>query len=164
MKPDRTALANFTDGHGDDREPRFSPGKSVAFASDRAFTGNYDVWVADAATGKLKQWTLERTDEFEPACSPDRSETAFVSGTGAVGTTIRSVNRSGQPRHLLTAPEGAHVNSPSWSPDGNQIAYSQTTGNKTRLMVAGKPVGEADDVFPFPARWLSADRLLYTCA
>src|SRR5260370_38921701 len=28
-------------------------------------------------------------------------------------------------------------------------------------MVSGKPVGNGDDVFPFPATWLPGDRLLY---
>src|SRR5580700_1282104 len=48
MKPDGTGLRQLTTGHGDDREPRFSPdGKTVAFSSDRAFKGSYDVWTVE---------------------------------------------------------------------------------------------------------------------
>jgi Tol biopolymer transport system component/imidazolonepropionase-like amidohydrolase len=163
MKPDGTGIRELTDGHGDDRDPRFSPdGKTVAFSSDRAFKGSYDIWTADVATGKLTQWTSDAADEFEPAWSPDANEIAFASGTGANATAIRAITRGGQSRALVTAPAGAHLNSPSWSPDGKQIVYTQTSGTKTRLMVSEKPVGTADDVFPFPARWLSAGELLYT--
>src|SRR3984893_11220862 len=58
MKPDGTGVRQLTDGHADDRDPRFSPdGRKVAFSSDRAFKGNYDIWVADVENGKLAQWT-----------------------------------------------------------------------------------------------------------
>jgi dipeptidyl aminopeptidase/acylaminoacyl peptidase len=103
-----------------------------------------------------------RPDEFEPAWSVDGTEIAFVSGTGAVGTAIKSVNADGATKTIVTATPGAHVNSPSWSPDGQKMAYTQFSGRKTRLMVAGATVGAAEDVFPFPARWLSPEQILYT--
>jgi Tol biopolymer transport system component len=163
MKPDGTGLRQLTEGHGDDREPRFSPdGKKVAFSSDRAFKGSYDIWVADVETGKLAQWTSGPADEFEPAWAPDGAEIAFVSGTGGAGTSIQGVDASGGNRSIISAPEGARLNSPSWSPDGKKIAYTQIAGNKARLMVSGHPAGTADDVFPFPATWLSANEILYT--
>src|SRR5271154_5585135 len=72
MKPDGKGVRPLTEGHADDRDPRFSPdGKKVAFSSDRAFQGNYDIWVAEVDTGKLTQWTSSTADEFEPAWSPD---------------------------------------------------------------------------------------------
>jgi Tol biopolymer transport system component len=163
MKPDGSGVRQLTDGHGDDRDPRFSPdGTRVAFSSDRAFKGNYDIWVADVQTGKLTQWTTASADEFEPAWSHDGSEIAFVSGTGAIATSIQSVNASGQVKTILTASAGAHVDSPTYSPDGNRLAYTEIAAGKSRLMVAGQPVGTADDVFPFPPTWLSANELLYT--
>jgi Tol biopolymer transport system component/imidazolonepropionase-like amidohydrolase len=163
MKPDGTGVRQLTDGHGDDREPRFSPdGKKVAFSSDRGFKFNYDVWVADVDTGKLTQWTSSPADEFEPAWSPDGAEIAYVSGTGAAGTSIQSTDSAGHSKPVITAPEGARLNSPSWSPDGKKIAYSQINGNKTRLMISGEAIGTADDVFPFPATWLSPNQILYT--
>jgi Tol biopolymer transport system component len=163
MKPDGGGARQLTDGHGDDRDPRFSPdGKRIAFSSDRAFKGNYDVWVVDVDSRKLTQWTSTPADEFEPAWSADGSEIAFVSGTGANGASIQAANSSGQTRSVISAAAGSHVDSPTWSPDGQKIAYTQIAGNKAHLMVSGQEVGTADDVFPFPATWLSADRLIYT--
>src|SRR5207237_10715554 len=67
MKPDGTGLRQLTNGHGDDREPRWSPdGTQIAFSSDRAFKGSYDIWVADAATGRLTQWMSSPADAYEP--------------------------------------------------------------------------------------------------
>jgi Tol biopolymer transport system component len=163
MKPDGTGQRQLTEGHGDDRDPRFSPdGKRVAFSSDRALHGNYDIWVVELGSGKMTQWTSDNADEYEPAWSPDGAEIAFVSGMGSVGTAIRAAHEGASPRTVVEAPEGARVNAPSWSPDAKQVAYVQTAGNKVRLMVSGKAVGIADDVFPFPPTWLSAEQVLYT--
>ena len=96
-----------------------------------------------------------------PAFSPDGTEIAYVSGTGSIGTSIQS---TGPLKTLVTAPAGAHLNSPTWSPDGSRLAYTQFLGRKTHLMVSGQPgaVATAEDVFPFPPRWLSPTQLLYT--
>jgi Tol biopolymer transport system component len=164
MRPDGTGLRRITEGHGDDREPRVSPdGTKIAFASDRGFHGSYDIWTVDLATGKVSQKTLGDADEYEPAWSLDGTEIAFVSGVGANGTSIQAVNlASGALRTLATAAAGAHLNSPSWSPDGRKIAYTEFARNVTRLMISGQPAAPGDDVFPFPATWLPGNRILYT--
>jgi Tol biopolymer transport system component len=171
MKPDGTGLRQLTDGHGDDREPHFSPdGTRIAFASDRAFkgrnaatatAGDYDIWVVDVASGALTQWTSSPADEFEPTWSPDGSEIVYVSGTGATGTSILASDAIGNTRTLVTAPTDSRVNSPVMSPDGSSVAYEQFAANKSTLMVSGQQIGTSNDVFPFHATWLSADRLLY---
>jgi Tol biopolymer transport system component len=162
MNPDGTGLRQRTEGHGDDREPRFSPdGTRIAFASDRAFKGSYDIWVVELASGKLTRWTSGPADEYEPAWSPDASEIAFVSGTGINGTTLQAVTAAGKLRTLATAPTGAHFNSPSWSTDG-KLAWAQFAGTRSRLMIDGKTASTLDDIFPFPASWLPGGRILYT--
>jgi Tol biopolymer transport system component/imidazolonepropionase-like amidohydrolase len=163
MKPDGSGVRQLTNGHGDDREPRFSPdGTKIAFSSDRAFKGSYDVWVVDVGSGKLTQRTSGPDDEYEPAWSPDGTEIAFVSGVGVAGTTILAVNARGTQRTLATAAPGSHVNSPSWTLDGKSVVYEQFAANKTRLIVSGEPLGDRNDVFPFPPTWLSDHEILYT--
>lgn len=169
MKPDGTDLRQITFGHGDDREPQFSPdGTKIAFASDRAMKGSYDIWVVDVATGALRQWTSTDTDEFEPAWSPSGEEIAYVSGVGIHGTSIEAVTASGTKRTLVSLPDqDGRLETPSWSPDGKTISYTKYSGagmfmNSSHLMVSGKSVDKQDDAFPFPAAWLNQNSLIYT--
>ncbi|MCU1226569.1 MAG: periplasmic component of the Tol biopolymer transport system [Edaphobacter sp.] len=170
MRPDGSGLKQLTNGHGDDREPRISvDGKTIAFASDRAFKGNYDIWTVDIATGALKQITTAEADEFEPSWSPTGARIAFVSGIGIAGKTIESIAlATGKQTTLATSTTG-RVEAPSFSPDGKSLAYTQFTGagmfmSGAHLVVTGTVsyTGQAEDTFPFPAIWLSSTELLYT--
>jgi Tol biopolymer transport system component len=169
MKPDGTDLRQITSGHGDDREPTFSPdGTKIAFSSDRAFKGSYDIWTVNLADQQLRQWTSSEADEYEPTWSPDGSEIAFISGAGLMGKTVETMTAAGKQSTVATlgGSEG-RLEAPSYSPDGAHIAYTQFSGsgnfmNSAHLMVSGAAVSQEDDVFPFPAVWLSPAELLYT--
>jgi len=166
MNPDGSGVTQLTDGHYDDREPRYSPdGRRIAFSSDRGLSTDgmrsYDIWMLDLDTGTLSQLTATRVEEFEPAWSPDGSEIAFVNGNGN-GNTIDVINFVGERRTVVPGDPTARVNSPSWSPDGSLIAYTYFKNNRSQLRVLGKQVAPFNDVFPFPAQWLSDTELLYT--
>ncbi len=176
MAPDGSGLRQLTTGHGDDREPRVSPdGTRIAFASDRAFEGSYDIWVVEIETGALTRWTSSPADELEPAWVPSPAamsenastdEIAFVSGTGAFGTSIEAAHVLGHPRTLARTSSGTRIAAPSPSPDGKRLAYVRFDGQQiprtARLMVDDESVGPFDDVFPFTPVWLDDDELLYT--
>lgn len=164
MRSDGSDVRQLTFGHGDDREPRFSPdGTEIAFSSDRGFDGRYDVWTADVATGALTRMTSGPEDNYEPAWSPDGSEIAYVSGIGWYGSSIHALSRSGGSGHMIArAPPTVRLDSPSWSPDGRSVAYVQSQGNESRLVISGRVLGARDDVFPFPATWLNEHEVLYT--
>src|ERR1700687_1440217 len=166
MSPDGTQIAQLTDGHYDDREPRFSPdGRRIAFSSDRGLasdgTRSYDIWVLDLNSRALSQLTNSPLEGFEPAWSPDGTEIAFVNGNTA-GNTIDVINSAGERRTVVPADPLARLNSPSWSPDGSLIAYTYFKDNKSQLKIMGKQFVPFNDVFPFPAQWLSGSELLYT--
>jgi Tol biopolymer transport system component len=171
MRPDGSGLKQITTGHGDDREPRIPPdGTTIAFASDRAFKGSYDIWTVNIATGALKQITSAEADEFGLTWSPDGSKIAFVSGTGITGKTIESIDlATGHQTTLVSSIAEGRVEAPSYSPDGNSLAYVQFHGvgmfmNTAQLLINGATTyaGKATDTFPFPATWISNSELLYT--
>ncbi len=166
MSPDGSEVTQLTDGHYDDREPRFSPdGRRIAFSSDRGLatdgTRTYDVWVLDLESRELSQVTSSPAEEFEPAFSPDGTEIAFVNGN-ANGNTIDVINAAGERRTVVPGDATARLNSPSWSPDGSAIAYLYFKNNRSQLKISDKQVVPFNDVFPFPAQWLSKNELLYT--
>ena len=179
MRPDGTGLRQLTTGHGDDREPRFSPnGKTVAFSSDRAFKGSYDVWTVDVATGKLTQITSSNDEEYEPAWSPDGKQLAYVDGVYSAGEpgvggvqarTIAAVDLQTGKAHTLVSigKTAGRFESPSWSKEG-KLAYVELLGSgnfvdEAKLIVDGAVVSEANkDTFPFPAAWVSPTTLYYT--
>lgn len=170
MRPDGTHRRELTSSQYDDRGPVYSPdGTKVAFASDR--TGNYDIWVLDLASGALKQLTNDPSSQYEPTWSPDGKRIAYTVGLAADAHTIDAVAADGTTQTLVKQPRG-QVRAPSWSPNGKQIAYTLEVSGRNKLYVAdtasgatkaGRQVsGVGEDVFGFPARWLSNNRLLYS--
>jgi Tol biopolymer transport system component len=173
MRPDGHRLRQLTFGRYDDREPQYSPdGTRIAFSSDRG--GSYDIWVLDLRTGRLSRWTRSPDEEYQPTWSPDGREIAFVDARrveeeghklGQLYTLdarrIEATDAAGDRRTVLTEAEGT-ISSPSWSPDGRRIAYTLSQGNESDLMVSGRKLTSGEDVFPFPAQWLSPSTLVYT--
>lgn len=170
MRPDGSDVRKLTQGHADNREPRFSPdGSRIAFSSDR--DGSYDIWVLDRDSGELTQWTDNPVEEFQPTWSPDGERIAYVVGRKGPETggefkarAIKVTDAKGNTETLVDD-AGGRVFSPSWSPDGSQLAYTVLLDgtHEMRLYISGQPVSGADeDVFPFPAEWVSGSEVLYT--
>ncbi|MGH3881234.1 MAG: amidohydrolase family protein [Actinophytocola sp.] len=161
VRPDGSGLRQLTDGPFDHREPRFAPdGSSIVFASDRGNAGSYGVFTLDVATGTITSRVDTAAEEAMPVWSPDGRRLAYtVDGTAidvldlATGATTRAV----------TAPEGATLFGPAFTPDGATLSYVRLTGATTELVVGDRVVSaEDEDVFIFPPTWLSATELLYT--
>ncbi|GAB2907177.1 amidohydrolase family protein [Streptomyces mayteni] len=165
---DGTGLRRLTSGAADHREPRFSPdGTRIACAVETG--GRYAVHVLPADGGESEVWTEGTAQEGQPVWTPDGSAIAFTSGTGSAPRAIELVDSAGRRRTLATVPDGFLAGpslAPAFSadsPEAGGLAYVHLTSAGTALVVDGETVSdEGEDVFPFPARWISDDRLLYT--
>lgn len=112
-------LVRLTSTSGLNTDPALSPdGSLLAYASDRAGTSGFDIWVQAVAGGDPIRVTDQAGDEVEPSFSADgtrivysRPETDGIYAVGAFGGEAR----------LIAKADGAH--NPRYSPDGRWIAY-----------------------------------------
>jgi TolB protein len=139
VRPDRSGLRRIeVDGWVE--YPSFSPdGTRIAFMGHAA--GDYDIYVADIATGETTQLTDAPGSDGWPAWSPDGTLIAFKSDrddclysgdapecwrTGEAGDhhDIWIMNADGTDQRRGTPEQGQFV---TWSPDGDYLLISGRT-------------------------------------
>lgn len=111
-------------------------GKWIAYTSDRAESGNLDVYVQPTAGGPPVRLTTNPAEEQQPSISPDGKLVAYRSER--LGGGIYVISRDGGNERLLVAQGRA----PAFSPDGRTIAY--WVGNTS-------DIGPSGAVFTIPA-------------
>jgi len=125
-------LVRLTSTSGLNVDPALSPhGSFLAYASDRAGTGGFDMWVQPVGGGEPLRLTSDAADETEPSFSPDGAAVVFSrrdTGLYVVGAL------GGEPRLIVRA---AWARSPRFSPDGRWIVY--WTGFPASVIAGGIP-------------------------
>jgi dipeptidyl aminopeptidase/acylaminoacyl peptidase len=99
-----------------------------------------EVWLADVASGTVRQLTNGKKSSEAPSWSPDGRWLAF----GSDRTDKRQIYlidpRGGEAQALTSAEDG--VGEFAWSPDGRQIAYLMTDPKPNDLKERDKKYGE----------------------
>jgi len=89
--------------------------------------GGYSVYITDADGGNIRRISHSGAIDVEPKANPKTgNDIVFVSDRGGMPQIYR-MNIDGTDVSRLTTGEGEAVN-PSWSPDGQHIAFAWTRG------------------------------------
>jgi Tol biopolymer transport system component len=117
----------------DDNDPSWSnDGRYIAFSSDRpdsAVTdssklkyGDYNICLYDTQNNSIRTIVSSPYKDNQPAFSPDGSRIAFVSNRNGIDNIYLYEMTTGKTFPITNIITGAF--SPTWSPEGDQIAFS----------------------------------------
>jgi dipeptidyl aminopeptidase/acylaminoacyl peptidase len=124
----------------DQSSPQWGPdGKQVLFLADRAGDELYDVFVADVASGQVRNVTSspERSERFA-TWSPDGRQIAYSSRErNAEGYSIAVIDvKDGKQRTLAeTHADGHTLMAPFWSPQGDWIYYHDQKWSRDQMTI-----------------------------
>ena len=124
----------------------WTPDGRVAFGS--VASGNWDVWIADADGGNLRQLTSDPSQDGEPAVSPDGSLIAFVSDRSGDFSPWVMDREGGNVRRLL----GEDGWSPEFTPDGQHVIVRVMREGMQRPFLVPVAGGEPKPLLGDPAK------------
>ncbi|MEQ3697084.1 MAG: amidohydrolase family protein [Pseudomonadales bacterium] len=98
------------------------------------------LWISDTDSGEAKRLTRSSDFEYQPSFSPDGRRVIYVAWSDENLGQVRSVNLRGRSMKTLTQRPGYYAN-PTYSLDGDFIAYERTSGNDLLGYVYGVDTG-----------------------
>jgi Tol biopolymer transport system component len=99
----------------------------------------HDIWVLPWGNGSEPRPVLTSpAEEFHPAVSPDGRWLAYVSNESGRNEVYLTDLPERRARWAVSAGGGSE---PAWAPDGSELFYLQTEGNRTAMLVVRVEAG-----------------------
>ncbi|HCE18200.1 MAG TPA: hypothetical protein DEQ80_10105 [Anaerolinea thermolimosa] len=143
---------NLTRRKGDDTEPAFSPdGRLIAFTNNGREDGVRQLYLMNVDGSGQTRLSYDQ-EEFGATWSPDMRMLAFVMNvSGRQILNLRGESDPAvEPRPYYVTPQRfdfsslagslGQVAQPTWSPDGNWVAYTREEGSTRRIFMARYPL------------------------
>ena len=124
-------LRQLTENTGINVSGTFSPdGKRIVFVSDRS--GSPHLYVMDIKSGATQRISYSGSENAEPDWHPSQDLIVYSSLRNGVYQIITQKPEVDAEPVQLTS-DLSHHESPSWSPDGNQIIFSKQDGRNNKV-------------------------------
>jgi TolB protein len=124
-------IEQLTDRAGINVSPSWSPdGSHLVFVSDRS--GKPQLYLMEMRTRKVKRLTFEGSENAEPSWSPTEDLIVYSSLRDGV-YQLFTLNPYRNIAPVQVTKDLSYHESPSWSPDGNQIIFAKRDGKKNQI-------------------------------
>lgn len=122
-------------------------GNQAVFVSDRS--GRPQLYLMDLKTRNTQRITFTGSENAEPSWHPTEDLIVYSSLRNGVYQICTKKPGQGSPSTQLTT-DLSHHESPSWSPDGNQIVFSKQDGRENKIYAMMKNGSFQRRLFNFP--------------
>jgi Tol biopolymer transport system component len=125
--------------------------QQVLYVTDQR--GKAEIWIASLTEGWTRPVSVAATNPLMPAFSPDGKRIAFVAGVGVSRKIfVTFVDNPVSVRATATPDNVAEAN-PSWSPDGNRLAYYNNDGLWTVRIGSQEAPARLASAWTLPVEW-----------
>ncbi len=124
-------LDQLTNNAGINVSASFSPdGKRIAFVSDRS--GRPQIYLMELRSKRVQRMTYVGSENAEPSWSPTEDLLVYSSLVDGLYQLVTIEPKQGATPTQVTH-DLSHHESPTWSPDGNQIIFSKRDGAEHKI-------------------------------
>jgi Tol biopolymer transport system component len=150
MNPDGSQQERLTQNISRDYGPVWSPtGEQILFVSDRE--GISDLYVMDADGSHVRRVFRKSARRTEPTWSPDGKRIAFYAEEPRWSIQTATIHGADVKQVVLTEWSGGY---PSWSANGNEIAFVGDVGGTRRILILKLGSGGIHTFLPKEQSWM----------